>query len=90
MRLALSSPLLVRNPKTNQYTLNFDPYIVEVIRELEHMCRFGLEVPNFIQIIMFSKKKIFSSHETVKTLVAENDALRSFYYFKCPSELAER
>ena len=74
--MALTSPLLVRNPKTNKYNLNFDPYVVEVIRESEHMSRFGLDVPDFIKIIMFCKEKIFTSFETVKELVAENNAVR--------------
>ncbi|XP_046143129.1 dynein axonemal heavy chain 8-like, partial [Osmia bicornis bicornis] len=40
------------------------------------MARFNLEVPDFIQIITFCKDKIFSSYETVKQLVEENNALR--------------
>ncbi|KAG7190763.1 hypothetical protein KM043_006835 [Ampulex compressa] len=76
VRLALSSPLLVRNPSTNKYVLNFDSYIPEVIWEAEHMARFGLEVPDFIQVISFCKEKIFSSFETIKKLVEGNDALR--------------
>ncbi|KAF7401630.1 hypothetical protein HZH68_007450 [Vespula germanica] len=76
VRLALSAPLLVRHPKTNKYCLNFDRFIVEVIRESEHMSRFGLEVPDFIQIITFCKEKIFSSYNEVRNLLEENDALR--------------
>ncbi|XP_043790719.1 dynein axonemal heavy chain 8 [Apis laboriosa] len=76
VRLALASPLIIRHPDTNKYHLNFDSYIIEVIRESEHMARFDLEVPDFIQIITFCKDKIFSSYETVKQLVRENDTLR--------------
>ncbi|XP_034179159.2 dynein heavy chain 8, axonemal kl-3 [Osmia lignaria lignaria] len=76
VRLALASPLLIRHPDTNKYHLNFDSYIIEVIRESEHMARFNLEIPDFIQIITFCKDKIFSSYETVKQLVEENNALR--------------
>ncbi|XP_051153326.1 dynein axonemal heavy chain 8 isoform X1 [Leptopilina boulardi] len=76
VRLALTSPLLIRNPKTNKYTLNFDPYVVEVIRESDHMSKFGLEVPEFIKIINLSKEKLFLSYETVKYLVHKNDTIR--------------
>ncbi|XP_046493196.1 dynein axonemal heavy chain 8 [Neodiprion pinetum] len=76
VRLALSSPLLIRHPKTNKYCLNFDPYIKEVIQESEHMSNFGLSVPDFIQIITFCKEKLFSFHETVKKMVELNNALR--------------
>ncbi|XP_036143732.1 dynein heavy chain 8, axonemal [Monomorium pharaonis] len=74
--LALSSPLFVRHPKTNKYCLNFDSYIYEVIRESEYMSKFGLEVPDFIQILIFCKEKIFLSYERVKKLLKKNDALR--------------
>lgn len=76
VRLALASPLLICHPETNRYHLNFDSYIIEVIRESEHMSRFGLEVPDFIQIITFCKDKIYSSYEIVKKLVEENNTLR--------------
>ena len=68
--------MIIRHPDTNKYHLNFDSYIIEVIRESEHMARFDLEVPDFIQIITFCRDKIFSSYETVKQLVKENDTLR--------------
>ncbi|XP_023289113.1 dynein heavy chain 8, axonemal, partial [Orussus abietinus] len=76
VRLALSSPLLVRHPRTNKYCLNFDSYITEVIRESEHMSRFKMEIPDFIQIITFCKEQVFASREKVKKLVEENDNLR--------------
>ncbi|XP_076295220.1 dynein heavy chain 8, axonemal kl-3 [Lasioglossum baleicum] len=76
VRLALASPLLIRHLTTNKYHLNFDSYIIEVIRESEHMARFDLDVPDFIQIITFCKNRIFSSYQRVKKLVDENDALR--------------
>ncbi|KAG5338491.1 DYH8 protein, partial [Acromyrmex heyeri] len=76
VRLALSSPTLVRHPKTNKYCLNFDSYIYEIIRESKHMSKFGLEVPDFIQMLIFCEDKIFSSYERVKTLLKKNDALR--------------
>ncbi|KAI4504021.1 hypothetical protein M0802_000492 [Mischocyttarus mexicanus] len=76
VRLALSAPLLVRHPKTNKYCLNFDLFILEVIRESEYMSRFGLEVPDFIQIITFCKEKIFFSYDAIKNLIVENDTLR--------------
>lgn len=58
---------------------------MEVIRESEHMSRFGLEVPDFIQIITFCKEKILSSYNEVRNLLEENDALRYvilYIYFK--------
>ncbi|KAK0165144.1 hypothetical protein PV328_003692, partial [Microctonus aethiopoides] len=76
VRLALTSPLLIRDEKTNKYIINFDSYIREVIRESEYMSRLDLEVSEFIRIITYCKDKIFSSYEVVKKLVEENDNVR--------------
>lgn len=78
--MALSTPIIVRHPKTNKYCLNFDSYIYEVIRESEHMSKLGLDVSDFIHVLMFCKEKILSSRERVKKLIKRNDVLR---YINC-------
>jgi len=40
------------------------------------MSKFGLEMPDFIQMLIFCEDKIFSSYERVKKLLKKNDALR--------------
>ncbi|KAJ8670776.1 hypothetical protein QAD02_002035, partial [Eretmocerus hayati] len=76
VRLALTSPLLLRNPRTNQYVVNFDPYIVEVVREADYILKFGLDVPDFIKIIFLHKNQLLYNLETVKTLLEDNNRLR--------------
>lgn len=49
---------------------------MEVIDEAEHMARFELAVPDFVQIITFCKKTIFFSYEKVKSLVDQYNELR--------------
>lgn len=73
--------MLVRHPKTNKYCLNFDPYINEVIRESEHMSKFGLEVSDFIQILIFCKEDVFLFYERMKKLLKRNDSLRYIYIY---------
>ncbi|CAG2056143.1 unnamed protein product, partial [Timema podura] len=77
VRIALSRPVLLKNPRTFRYSVNFDPYIVEVIRETEYMWKLDLKVPDVAQIVAFSKKKILSAFEQIKKLVTENDSIRS-------------
>nr|CAD7194915.1 unnamed protein product [Timema douglasi] len=77
VRIALSRPVLLKNPRTFRYSVNFDPYIVEVIRETEYMWKLDLKVPDVAQIVAFSKKKIIFAFEQIKKLVAENDSIRS-------------
>jgi hypothetical protein len=40
------------------------------------MSKFGLKVPDFIQIFILCKEKIFLSYEKAKKLLQANDALR--------------
>ncbi|OXU30794.1 hypothetical protein TSAR_013179 [Trichomalopsis sarcophagae] len=76
VRLALTAPILLRNPNTNKYVVNFDPYIIEVIKESEYMLKFGLDVPDFIKMIYFCKSKLLCHVEELKVLVEENNSLR--------------
>jgi dynein heavy chain len=76
VRLALTAPLIIKNPQTNKYIVNFDPYIIEVIRESEYMLKFGLDVPDFIKILFICKRKILDHVEIIKDLVIENNNLR--------------
>ncbi|XP_069678741.1 dynein axonemal heavy chain 5-like [Periplaneta americana] len=72
----LTLPLLAMNPRTGRIMINFDPYIMEAIQETECMWKLGLSVPNVAQIITFSKKKIMTDYENVRSLVKMNDNIR--------------
>ena len=76
IRRSLAVPLLAKNPKTWRLVVNFDPYIIEAIRETEYMWKLGLDTPSIAQIITSSKKKILSTVENVKGLVLVNDNIR--------------
>ncbi|XP_063992717.1 dynein axonemal heavy chain 8 [Diachasmimorpha longicaudata] len=76
VRLALTSPLLLKHPRTNRYIVNFDLYIHRVFREAEYLSRLNFEVPPFIQMTNFCKDRIVLSFETIKQLVEENDRVR--------------
>lgn len=72
----LATPLLTKDPKTRRYLVNFDPYIIEVIREAEYMYKLDLEVPDVGQILVFCKAKLLNAHEIVKELVVRNNHIR--------------
>ncbi|XP_068084800.1 dynein axonemal heavy chain 8 [Anabrus simplex] len=76
VRQALALPLLLKHPRTFRYVINFDPFIMELIRETEYMWQLGLPTPDMAQIVTYTKKKFFESYESMKDLVRCNDELR--------------
>lgn len=77
VRCVLAAPVLIKHPKTKRYIVNFDPYIVETIREAEYMQKFSLEVPDVAQILVFCKEKLYNSYERIKRLVERNNEIRT-------------
>ncbi|KAF5272454.1 hypothetical protein FQR65_LT04922 [Abscondita terminalis] len=76
VRQVLNTPILIVNPQTKRFIVNFNVYILEAIQESENMYKLDLSVPDAAQILLFSKKKILHSWEVVKQLVQKNDEIR--------------
>ncbi|CAG9855812.1 unnamed protein product [Phyllotreta striolata] len=76
VRNCLLVPIMVKQPKTKRYYVNFDDYIMEVIRESEYVYRLNLDVPDVGQVLLFCKEKLLHSFESVKALVERNDKIR--------------
>ncbi|KAK9893078.1 hypothetical protein WA026_023570 [Henosepilachna vigintioctopunctata] len=77
VRSCLNVPILIRHPTTKRYTVNFHPYIIEVIRESERMYALKLPVPDVGQILVFRRDTILNSFEETKRLVERNDEIRT-------------
>ncbi|KAB0798200.1 hypothetical protein PPYR_09193 [Photinus pyralis] len=76
VRSGLSAPILLVHPKSKKFIVNFDPYILEAIRETEYMSKLDLPIPDVAQILVFSKDKILHSFEVVKQLVDRNEKMK--------------
>ncbi|XP_017775151.1 PREDICTED: dynein heavy chain 8, axonemal [Nicrophorus vespilloides] len=76
VRGGLSAPILMKHPKTKRFIVNFDPYIIEAIRESEYMYKLELEVPDSGQIIVFCRDKILKSYEMMTALIKRHDFIR--------------
>lgn len=77
VRSGLSAPILMKHPKTKRFVVNFDPYIIESIREAEYMYKLNLNVPDVAQILVFCKDKLLQSYELIKCLIIRNDTIRA-------------
>ncbi|KAJ8938536.1 hypothetical protein NQ318_016906 [Aromia moschata] len=76
VRNCLLAPLLYKHEKTRRYCVNFNLYIMEVIRESEYMYKLDLAVPDVGQVLVYCKEKLLNSYEVVKALVERNDSIR--------------
>ena len=54
----LQATLLIRHPETREMLVNFDPLILQVIRESECMLKLGLEVPEAARVIYLGQENL--------------------------------
>uniref|UniRef100_A0A4W6EG55 Dynein axonemal heavy chain 8 n=1 Tax=Lates calcarifer TaxID=8187 RepID=A0A4W6EG55_LATCA len=62
----LNITLLVRHPKTGKLVVNFDPKVIEVIREAKCLLKMGLEVPKQALRLVKSENRINTNHLRLK------------------------
>lgn len=80
VRRKLEVPILKKNPETNRYEINLNPYVQQSIKECEGMWKLGLEVPELTAILTFCQDKVFTAYNKIKELVRRNDKLRHSIY----------
>ncbi|KAK0132521.1 Dynein heavy chain 8, axonemal [Merluccius polli] len=71
---ALHTTLLVRHPKTGKLLVNFDPIIMENIREAKCMLKMGLEVPKHALRLVMSESTINANCLHLETLLADYES----------------
>ena len=62
----LQATLLVRHPDTGKLYVNFDPLIVELIRETDCMMKMGLEIPISARILFQRRDHLKSTEDKLK------------------------
>ncbi|NXB25725.1 DYH8 protein, partial [Rhagologus leucostigma] len=76
LQYPLQSTIFVRHPKTEKLLVNFDPQILEIVRETKCMIKLGLEVPEQAVKIAIIEDKLKSNKLQLEGLVQSYEDLR--------------
>ncbi|XP_074092949.1 dynein axonemal heavy chain 8 [Macrotis lagotis] len=75
LQYALQATLFVRNPETGKLLVNFDPKILEIIRETKCMIRMKLEVPDLAKKLLTWETKLKANKLYLQGLLQHYDEL---------------
>ncbi|NXY56258.1 DYH8 protein, partial [Callaeas wilsoni] len=75
LQYPLQSTILVRHPKTEKLLVNFDPQILEIVRETKCMIKLGLEVPEQAVKIAIIENKLKSNKLHLENLIRSYEDL---------------
>ncbi|NXG14817.1 DYH8 protein, partial [Grallaria varia] len=71
----LQATIFVRHPKSEKFVVNFDPQILEIIRETKCMINLGLEVPERAVKIVITENKLNSNRCRIEDLLQRYEDL---------------
>ncbi|XP_063774922.1 dynein axonemal heavy chain 8 [Pseudophryne corroboree] len=75
LEYALQATLMVRHPETLRILINFDPKILESIRETKCMIQLGLEVPEQAKRLLSIETTLKSNHLKIENFLKMYEAL---------------
>ncbi|NXM47653.1 DYH8 protein, partial [Gymnorhina tibicen] len=76
LQYPLQSTIFVRHPKTEKLLVNFDPHILEIVRETKCMMKLGLEVPEQAVKIAIMEDKLKLKKLQLESIVQSYEDLR--------------
>ena len=76
LHTALQSPLLVRNPHSRNFYVNFNARLFRVIREVECMRSLRLQVPHCAQLLSITHESLFSKYFRLTAALADSRNIR--------------
>lgn len=73
-KTGLQASLLVADPEGNLY-INFDPQIVQLIKETKHMQRLGLDVPESIKNVVIKESSYKTLYDSLAHIIQTKNAM---------------
>jgi dynein heavy chain len=80
VRSKLEAPLIRKNSETNQYEINLDRKVLQVIKETEGMLKLGLEIPDTVKVLFYCKDQVTNAFNMTTALIERNNNLRRSIY----------
>ena len=76
-RSGLQATLVIQDPTTSKYVVNFDPEILQLIREAKCLSRLGIEssIPSTARMVLLQEAKFKTSFNQLKFLVNEYERI---------------
>ncbi|KAG8468097.1 hypothetical protein KFE25_007149 [Diacronema lutheri] len=76
-RAGLHATLLVRHPNNNKLYANFDPEILQLLRETKCLMRMGEDVPEAARMVLLQEDKLKSYYNKLSYALGEYEALNA-------------
>ena len=74
-RAGLNATLIVRHPENNRLLVNFDPELLQLIREAKCLQRLGLQIPESARMVMLQETKYKQYYQQISHLLKRYEAI---------------
>ncbi len=74
-KAGLQATLMIRHPENNKLYANFDPEIMELIREAKCLSRISIEIPESAKIVLLQEEKFKMYYNELNYVIKEYERI---------------
>lgn len=74
-KAGLQATLIIRHPEDNKLYVNFDPEILQLLREAKCLDRMGIEIPEAAKIVLLQEEKFKNYYNELQYALSEYDRI---------------
>lgn len=74
-KAGLQATLIIRHPEDNKLYVNFDPEILQLLREAKCLDRMGIEIPEAAKIVLLQEDKFKNYYNELQYALSEYDRI---------------